>query len=807
MRGVSAAIGSPDAEMSEEIAQTERIGLGDLVIAVLLGAATWIFLALCEFPGLHPSVWDEVAVASGVRPASGVMPGFFTAVASAVYSIFGMGSAPAVLRTLGHIALAAIAVMVYATLREVLAFVMRARPQLSKRRTFVMQVASVVGTAAFVCTDPVWTAGQCLSEATLLIFLTISATEAFYLFLRKGTLKYAYVTAVLLGLLCAETPMGIVLVTAFVSVNFLVLKVLPVLESPFFRPEVIAVGKWYMTFIFMAALVAGIALNCYVYVSHGGLDAIGETAGSIPLAYLLGYWTRLVDAAGPTGWVLLLGACVTPFVVTVVRFPAAADEEVFLPYSTGMVFMFCALVAFLPCGPIPELWFWSYGSVDSAYLLSVGLLLGATTLAGAITILGVDSLCRNHQRLAMQQFGVEDEDEGFARSRASTAVRRAGMVLIPAVLLLAMLPGRVKKATREMLSIVSDAVAETVREAGGAKYLFSDGNLDTAIELESASRGGALKCLSLVGGPSAYAVHLRTRGLASDAEDLFSFKFDAAMGLRSWIRDKPARLESCAAQMGFDLWKRDGKKIPPMGGMLSRPAGWASDDERLAGVAAAKELAGRVVALFKEGGGTGDCTDAAVRSAFSAVQWRLSRMCTYRSERADMAGDAESAIAEAKLAESLNSDNDTYQKMVAALLRQNDQMLQQLTPREGLQLALVRADFRMGKVYSETILGADPENPDANFAMGMYYLGERQLSRAEEYLKRCLVRRPGEPAVYNNLAMVQLEMGKLDAAELNASKALKLVPESAAVRDTVKAIAEARAGKRGSGAGDARKGK
>lgn len=785
-----------EADVSAEIAQTERIGLGDLAIAAVLGVSTWVLLALWEFPGLHPAVWTDAAVASGVRPAVHVMPGYFTAFASAVYSVLGIGAGHAALRVLGHAALAATAVVMYAALREMLAFVMRARPQRSKRRTFVMQVASVVGTAAFVCTDPVWTAGQCLSETTVLILLTLVATEMFFLFLRKGTLKYAYLAAVLLGLLCAESPMGFILVAAFISVNFLVLKVLPVLESPFFRPEVIAVGKWYVTFIFIAAFVAGVALNCCMYAACGGLDAIGETAGSMPLAYLLGYWGRIVGAAGPTGWVLLLGACVTPFVVTVVRFPSAADEEVFLPYSTGMVFLFCGLVAFLPCTPVSELWFWTYGAVDSPYLLSMGLLLGATTLAGAVTILGVDSLCRNHQRLAMQQFGVDDDDaSGAIQSRLSTAIRRAGMVVVPLALLLAMLPGRVKTVTRAMLSVIADSVAEMVRECGDAKYVFTDGNLDTALELESAKTGGALKCLSLVGGPGAYAVHLRTRGMAADPEDMFSFKYDAAMGLRTWIRDKPARLATCAAQMGFDLWKRDGRQIPPMGGLVSRPAGWADDSVRLAGVERAKALASRVKTVLSAPGGTGDCTDALVRNIFSFVQWRISRMCTYRSERADYAGDAAAAIAEAELAKSLNDSNESYQQMIAALLRQNDQMLQQLTPREGLQLALVRADFRMGKVYSETILGSDPDNPDANFAMGMYYLGERQLARAEEYLKRCLIRRPGEPAVYNNIAMVQLELGKLDAAALNAEKALKLVPESAAVRDTIKAIEEARAGR------------
>ena len=790
------SMAAEQADIAVEIAHTEKIGLGDLIIAAALAVLTFFGLQVWEFPGLHPSIWDDAVVAAGVRPATHVIPGYFTGVATVIYSIFGKSAGPAMMRLIGHIALAGVAVIVYAAMREMLAFIMRARPQRSKRRSLVMQIASLVGTVAFIATDPIWSAGQFLSETTILIGLTLGAIEFYFLFLRKGSIKYAYVCALLLGLLCAESPMGFVFMGAFIALNFVVLKLLPILESPFFRPEVIAVGKWYMTFIFLAFFILGILLNCWTYIANGGLDAVGATVGSIPLDYLLGYWGRLSNAADLTGWILILGACFTPFVVTIVMFPSAADEEKFLPYSTGMVFLFCGLVAYLESAPIPELWFWSYSGHISPYLLSIGVLLAATTVAGSVTILGVDALCRNHLRLAQQHFGV-DEDEGedttAPDSAISTMIRRCSMVVIPVVLLAVMIPGRVKTATREMLQIVREAIAETVEECGPAEYLFSDGNLDNAIELESARRGGSLKCLSMMGGGSPYKVYLRTRGMEGDKEDVFSFTFDAAMGLRSWIRDRPEKLDKCAMQLGLDLWKRDGKPIPPVGGIVSRPNGWSSKEERLEGVARAHALSERALALCAKG--IKDCTDKTVRSAFWNVLWRLSRACTYRGERADLAGDAETAIAEVTLADKLNDVNETYKQLIEAVTRQKDRMSQQLTTREGLQLALVRADFTMGKLYAETILAAEPDNPDANFAMGMYYVKEHQFTRAEEYLKRCLLRKPTEPAVYNNLAMVQLELGKLDAAEINVQKALKLIPGSAAVIETQKAIEAAKAKK------------
>lgn len=790
--------------VSPEIAQTERIGLGDLVIAGVLAALTWFFLSFWEFPGLYPGVWDEAVVATGVRPATSVLPGYWRFAASIIYSLCGITGGNFALKFAGHFSLALVAIIVYAVLREMLAFIMRARPQFSKRRTIVMQIASAVGSAAFLCADPVWTAGQCFSETTILIVLTLAAIEFFFVFLRKGAIKYAYLCAVTLGLLAAESPMGFLLVAGFVGVNTFVLRVMPVLESPFFNPALIAVGKWYMTFLFVAALIFGIALNSLTFIAHEGLSAVANPIGSLPLAYLVAYWGRIAGAADVMGWILLLGVAVLPFIVTIFRFPVGADEEMFLPYSTGMVFLICGVAAVAQSASLPALWFWTYGSVGSSYLLSIALLLSATTLAGAMTILGVDALCRNHARLARQVFGNEDadgapddavesegDDGGFGRSRATDFLRRAGLVVIPLFVILLMLPERCKSSTRAILALIRDAVYETVSEAGAAEYLFTDGKLDTAVELESARRGGKLKCLSLMGGNDAMAAHLRTRGMANDPEDMLSFTHDCGMGLRTWLRDKPARLQEAAVQVGFDLWKRDGKMIPPMGGMLSHPAGWPDEQSRERGVETARGLARRLLALYRQGAYR-KCTDKAVQDALIAVQWRLARMCLYRGEGYDLAGVADKAVEEVELSKKLNEENAVYKRLMEALTKNNDLLLKRLTPREGLQLALVRADFTMGKLYAETILGADPEHPDANFAMGMYYLKERQYSRSEACLKRCLIRNPREPAVYNNLALVQMELGKFDAAVINVEKALEILPQSAQVLDTKKTILKKR---------------
>ena len=792
-----------DGRADAEVAQTERIGLGDLIISAGVALVTCLLLDVWEFPGLHPAVWNDAVVASGVRPAVSVLPGFWRLIASIVYSVVGLGGGNHMFRLLGHFSLALVAMGVYVVLREMLAFIMRARPQQSIRRTFVMRIASVVGAFAFVFAEPVWTAGQCFSETTLLILLAIVATVAFFVFLRKGEMKYSYICAIALGLLTAETPLGIVMLLAFVGLNLFILKVMPSMESPFFKPALIAVGKWHMTFLYLAALVVGIGLNCVTFALHDGLSAVGQTAGQLPFAYLLAYWGKIVGAADALGWILLIGICLAPFLVTIFRFPTAADEESFLSYATGVVFLFSGVLAAAQSCSLPSLWFWNYGQVESQFLLSLGMLLTAMTLAGAVTILGVDALCRNHERLARQMFGNDEEDEGAGDADEEAlepvdqgrpgVLRMFFLWAVPTVLVFAMLPGRVKDGTREMLSVINDAITETVVEAGKVAYLFTDGNLDVAVEMASRAQGKTLHCLSLIPNSTAMAVYLATRGMENDAEDLFCFRHDCGTGLRSWIRDRPERLQNCAVQMGFDLWKRDGKRIPPVGGMLSQPAGWADDRMRRDGIDRAHALIRRVLALY-DSGSVKECTDPSVRRALCHVQWRLARMCLYRAERADLDGDTATANFETDLAKKLNAHNEIFQRLVSVNEKYRKSMLTRLTPREGLQLALVRADFSMGKGYAETIIAVDPENANANFALGMYYALHQQLNRAEAHLTRCLIHDPRQPSYYNNLAMVQLSLGKLEAAEVNVNKALALVPDSDEILDTQKRIQEAKKG-------------
>ena len=774
--------------------QIERLDRVDFAIAAFLAATTYALLWLWSFPSLHPGSYDLCAVAAGVRPPAGVLPGLWSGMVRVVYAVFGCDYGATVLKFLGRLSLSVVAAFVYGLLREMLAFIMKARPQRSARRTLVMQLAAAIGTMTFVCSDPVWNTGQFFDESAVPLALTLGATMFFFSFMRTGSLRYSYLCAFMLGVLAAESPFGVVLACLFFALYFVVMNLKPDLESPFLKPAVIAVGKWHMTFMFGAGFVVAVCSNVANFVSLGGLGANAMSAGSLPIAYAGEYISRAMGASAFGGWILWAGVCLMPFMVSLVKFPSATDEENFLSYSSGLVYLFAGILALTQSCALPELWFWTYFPVSSPFLLNMGMLLMSMALAISITVLGIDSMCRNHMAIARLIYGYEeddlDESDRAISQRLAEWLRRIGIVVVPALCVFVVVQGRQKTGVREMLAIIDSAVEETVRESDGTSYMVTDGFLDPAVELGSRAAGGSLKCISLVGEGKRDAC-LRTRGMTAE-DDVFAFGTDAGVGLRTWLHEKRGMLDKCSVQAGFDIWKRDGKELPSIGGMIARPGGWKDEAERVRGIRRSREIAGRMLS-FLSGGGIKWCTDAAVRNAFFAVEWQIARMCLRRSEEEDAAGNVEDAIKDADLGERLNAKNEFYEKAAALIDGRLGEMAGMLTPREGLRASLAKGDFTKASLYADLVLSGDPADADGNFAKGMRYLAQKQYSRAEEFFRRALRQRPDNAAALNNLAVVNLEMGRFAEAEKNVSKALEILPDAVELRNTQKAIAEGRA--------------
>ena len=774
----------------------------DYLIALGLGGVAVVLLTLWAFPGLSPDVWNDAAVGAGLRPTASIFPGFWRVIARGLYAINGVGLGNLLLIWVGRIALGLTAGFAYLLFRSILSLTIRRRLNYARRRFVVVRGTAILGVIAFLCADPIWRVGQAFSPSGLLLLISVFALHQFFSFLQHGKLREVNLSMFLLGVLSADTPMGFVLTAVCWGVYFLALRYAAVsMGMALLNPIVEQRSKWHLTFLWAVGLIVGITLNCASFVWLEGLDAAGCTGGDVPLMYATRWWTQFIHAASGLGWVLGLGICVLPLVVSGVLLPRAVDEEQFLPYHTGAVFFATGMLALAQLAELSPLWFWTWHDDISVspYFLQMLMLLSAMTLVFAMAVMGVDAACREHERLANERFANLNEDEDDDDVPAPRAVQRPTvykghgnvvLVVVPILLVAAVVPGRWQRTTREMLQLLDDYVEEVLVECGPVNWIFTDGAFDSRIELAAAEKGKQLKALSMMAGNGPYDKYVRQKGV-TDTEDRLALSMGAPMTLRTWMKDKPERMKDAATQLGFEVWKRNGLELPVCSGVLARPLGM-SEEECSAGVERVKKLADRILSFYVAGG-LPKSAGKRINELFLFVQWRIARLARMRAERADRAGQTEVALQDVKLSDDLDHNNASLKRILTSMEEVRSRTLKAVTPREGLQLALVRADFALARRYAEPILEAVPDDPNANFAMGMSYYVQKQYARAEEYLKRCLIKHPKEPAVWNNLAMIMLYTQRYDEAEEHVKKALELIPESAEVKDTLKQIRDARA--------------
>lgn len=110
------------------------------------------------------------------------------------------------------------------------------------------------------------------------------------------------------------------------------------------------------------------------------------------------------------------------------------------------------------------------------------------------------------------------------------------------------------------------------------------------------------------------------------------------------------------------------------------------------------------------------------------------------------------------------------------------------TAREALEVALKRADFELARRYAGEVLAGAPEDPAANFAMGMANLEEKEYFRASVCFEKALRRNPNEPAALNNLAIAYLKLGQGEKALACVERAAKVHPKSAEIQRTLAEI-------------------
>lgn len=303
----------------------------------------------------------------------------------------------------------------------------------------------------------------------------------------------------------------------------------------------------------------------------------------------------------------------------------------------------------------------------------------------------------------------------------------------------------------QMYRVVSDAVREIVSEAEDAKIIFTDGGLDEDIHEECKRRRLALAPCSMMG--------------RAFSRETFMEKMTNGVAV---------------AQLGFELFGRNGIQLSHSGvsGFLYRH-GRMSDSVRMRGIEFADKLAMRILDL-QEKRVVDSLKDEETRSKFLSVQWRIARMARLRAEQERKLGLVEQSEHSLEIADKLDECNHTVRQIRQAM----SNVGAALTAKERLQLALRRANFEEAQKPANEILKANPDDSEANFAMGMWHIQHERWSEAERHLLRCLDKRPNEVAVLNNLAIVYLKRERLEEARTYARKAFALMPDSTQVKDT-----------------------
>ena len=802
-----------DYDDENSIAGESIVGAGklDWLIALAIAVGVFVLLGVWSYPGIYPSAWGDITAATGTRPPQSIVPGLWRLVSWGVFRAIGLARGLAIYKLLGHVVGALSVALVYVFFRQCLSIAVRYRRQMARRRLFTVRVAAAVASIAFACSEPFWRSAQLFTSVTLVFFLTIVAMTLFSMFLRNGSMSSVYWCAFLAGVISAETPLGFVGVIVAWSAYSFITRYGEQFAVPLINPATAQVSKWHLTFLFVFGCLLAVGLNCYSFIATGGMQAMGDPGMSeLPLKYINNHWALFSRAASLVGWLFLSVMIILPWFVSAAMLPKATDEEHFLPYGIGLVYVVACLFAISQLCPVEGLWIWGWkvsGAelVNSPLLMIFMAMLASASVMGAIVVLGVDGFCRDHKFIAQQQFGFSpaddetDDDDGYVPkpkrlSRKAEArlgkLSRAVVVTFMLIVVPAMtLPSRYCGKAREMLGVIEGYIDLILHETSGRQFLFTDGRFDTGLEIAALSRGRVLFPLSFMSGRGDYDTYIRLRGVVDD-EDRLAASIGAPALLRTWIRDKPDSLTNCCTQIGFEFWKREGRPLPTMMGAVSRPR--ESGKEFVAEcVKARNELAGRVLDFYARHRNISS-NDHSIEALFETVQWRLARIARFRGEEFDLAGDVKRSQEEVALGDSLDNRNASLRELLDALERVRQNSRHRLSPREGLHQALEDANFALASQYADAVLKSQPENVDANFAMGMLYLQQRQYSRAEDHLTRCLVLAPREPAVYNNLAMIQMQLRKFDAAEKNANRALELAPGSAEVLDTLRQVTAAR---------------
>lgn len=727
----------------------KNLRIRDWLLTFLLGAVFFFVYQFLAVPGIDPSLWEDVAVVSRLRPPHLMFPGLWRVLTFGLFATESTTDAAWILSLVGSLAGAVCAGLTYRIVRRLLAVIINVRDGRDIWRVWIAPFFSVVATILYCASDPMMETFRIFSPTALFILLTLSALSLLFRWFVEGGTTSLLVVFSILGLIAAESPIGFLFIAGFVFAYWR-------LE----RDDLVPVSRdelpqWKMFFLFLAFAALSLWSSLRLYVFFGGAAANGYGVSEVLFHYALSYLTDFLSWSSAAGWALGLGFGIVPLVVALSVFPLLVRDDRPMTFQTGGTMLFVGVVALMQTGVVPSTRFWLLfegGLVNSSYLL---------TFYGFCSALAVALFGASFTFESQLVYRNEDEPPPNLLLRFIVLILALGVVC-------ALLARTYRPIETEMQKIVDQAIDETVEEAGDARFVFTDGVLDAGIEIAAHARGSHLKPINMLSWASGWERAVRSRHFPTGAD-----RSAAEMGvptlLRVWAGEKPGGMDESALQLGFDFWKRERKKMPVISGLLAREKGM---DEVVAqrGVDRASILAQRILSVAEQAPSA--TPSPALTLALSDVSWRLSCLARLRGDSI--------------LADRLDAANSSLKSVEIKSEQERQRTFMQLTPREGLQIALHRADMTETHKYALAVLRSDPTDPEGNFGMGLYCMSRKRKAEAELYLLKCLERRPEEPVVLNNLSILCRQDRRWKEAVDYAKRALKMMPGNEDIIKTLK---------------------
>lgn len=708
----------------------------------LLGVAVSFAIGILSldqsFPAIDPSIWRVYAEATGLWPSTAVTPVLWRRLVS-------LGCAPS---AISAVAVAVFAFAVFDTLWRLLVVMVCPQKDFHNWWRLTVPALSLLGSLLAVFSEPVWRLTLSAAPALLTLALFVLAVDLFLVSfftkimldeegLPESTVRPnlgVYTALLLAGFLSVETPAALLLPLLFAGVHRLLLP--RIMDGRYqdhpddllvFSP--IRFSNWGAFFLWLAGALLAIPVSDLPKNGDGILRYLFETLQG------------LQGAASLLGWVLWTGCTLIPFALACGLLPVLTAKERQLEFGLGLVALVTGVASLVVVSPAArgDWAFIPFAVVRSSFLQALGAVLSAHAAVLSLAVFShyaFHAMPRDHHARTLVV-------EGVALALLAAAVI-AGW-------------GMRRDFAQEVRQVIADAIEETVREAKGLSWIFTDGSADVGIELVARRHHADLRTRPLItGGPRAAS------------------RNSAAL-LGDWICENSSNLQASAVQVGFELWKRERKPAWPASGFLAR-ADWP-EGARDRGIAVAEQLGARMVELSRAGLETRE-TDQQVRDVFAALLWRLSRLARQRGDTAR--------------ADELDAANVAVRNMTEKIRRERQAAFLQMSDSEGLQLALQRADFVEARHYAASVLKRLPEDVPANFGMGMSCLEDGHPRDAVLYFERAHKGKPTEPAILNNLAIAHLRAGNLAEAEAWAKKAIERAPDVPEVKDTFRQVEEAK---------------